>query len=240
MTPSQSRLPRAAAAADPAMPDTMAVLAARYPRAFSSNGKPLWHQGGIVGSAREAQLSRTVASALPLLLALWWIALSLRAYAADRRKRGPVIALAGAVGAVGWAIVGPWAVVMGMAALDDRYGEGRALLAVLVGACLGALVMTWTIADPRDQRNHFFRAPVLIGTDYRTTATVAEPMRSRLFTLYRWTLAGTALGLVVVGVAYGYDFDVVRPGIPERIALALAALGVAVGAMRGMQRGVGA
>jgi hypothetical protein len=220
------------------MPDTMAVLAARYPRAFSSNGKPLWHQGGIIGSAREAQLSRTVGSALPLLLALWWIALSVRAYAADLRKRGSVIALAGAVGAVGWATVGPWAVVMGMAALDDHYGEGRALLGVLVTACLGAYVMTWTIADPRYKDNVFFRAPVLIGTDYRTTPTVAEPMRSRLFTLYRWTLAGTALGLLVVGVAYGYAFDSVRAGIPERVALVLAALGVVMGVTRGKQAGV--
>ena len=217
------------------MPDTMARLAARYPRAYSSNGKPLWHQGGIVGSAREAQLSRTVASALPLLLALWWVALSLRAYAADRRKRGPVIVLAGAVGAVGWAMVGPWAVVMGMAALDDRYGEGRALLSVLVAACLGAMVMTWAIADPRYADNHFFRAPVLIGTDYRTTPTVAEPMRSRLFALYRWSLAGTALGLLVVGVAYGYEFDVVRPRLPEEIAVAIAALGIATGVLRAMR-----
>ena len=236
----QSVVPRDSAALDVATTDTMAVLASRYPRAFASSGEPLWQQGGIVSSAREVALSRTVMSALPLLLGLWWIALSLRAYAADERKRGPVIVAAGALGALGWAMLGPLAVAMGMAALNERYGDGPALLSVLVFACLGAMVMTWAVADPRHKQNFRRRAPVIIGTDYRTTPTVDEALRSRLFTLYRWTLAGTGLGLLVVGVAYGYGFDSVKPGVPERIALGLAVLGAAVGVVRGARRVAGA
>lgn len=232
----QSPIPGDSAAIEAAAPDTMALLAARYPRAFTTDGQPLWRQGGIVGSAREAQLSHTVASALPLLLALWWLALSLRAYAADRRRRGAMIVLAGALGAVAWARFGPWVVVMFMAALGDRYGEGAALLGALVGACLGAMVMTWAIADPRRKEDHLVRAPVLIGSDSVTSPTVAEPLRARLFTLYRWTLAGTAFGLLVIGVAYGFGFEVVRPPLPERIALVLAALGVAMGLAAGWHR----
>ena len=83
-------------------------------------------------------------------------------------------------------------------------------------------------------------APVLIGTDYRTTPTVAEPRRSRLFALSRGTLVGTALGLLIVGVAYGYHFDTVRPGVPERFALAFAVLGALSGAAVGALRGASA
>ena len=216
------------AAVDAAAADA-AAIAARYPRAFASDGTPLWKAGGVVSTPREAQIAFTVGDALPLLLALWWVALSLRALAADRRRRAPVIALAGALGAFACARFAPWAVVWFMAGLDDRYGVGPALLGALTLACAATMVTSWGIADPRKKSAPYLPAPVVIGTEGRTAPTVPAHLRPGLFALSHWTLAGTALGLLVVGVAYGYFFDGVRPGLPERLALGIAALGAAAG-----------
>ena len=217
--------------------DSVAELHRRYPLAFASNGKPLWTAGGVVSTPREAQLLRTVASALPLLLALWWVALSVRALAVDRRRRGSVIVLFGVLGAIGWAVLGPWGVVGATAALDDHYGTGPALLAMLVTACLVALVMSWGIADPRLESSGFRSPPahVIIGTEQPTAPTVPDHLRPGLLALCRYTLIGIALGLLVIGVAYGFVFDAVHSGLPKWLALGIAACGVAAG-VRGLAR----
>lgn len=212
-----------------------AATAARYPRAFAPGGEPLWHAGGVVSTPREAHVARTVGDALPLLLALWWVALSLRALAADRRRRAPVIVLFGALGAYASARFAPWAVVWAMVGLDDRYGVGPALLGALAMACLGAMVASWSIADPRRKGAPYLPAPVLVGTEERMAPTVAAHLRPGLLALSHWTLAGTALGLLLVGVAYGYFFDGVRPGVPERLALGVAALGALTGLLGGLR-----
>ena len=161
-------------AADSTAADSVAAIAHRYPHAFASNGAPLWRAGGMVSTPREAELLRTVASALPLLLALWWVALSLRSLAVDRRRRGSLIVLLGVLGAFGWAVVGPWAIVWATAGSDDRYGTGPALLAALAAACLSALVMSWAIANPRVTIAGILSlpAPVIIGTELATTPTI--------------------------------------------------------------------
>lgn len=226
-------------AASAAAADSLAAVAARYPRAFATNGKPLWRAGGVVSTAREAHQLRTVMGALPLLLALWWTALSLRALAVDVRRRAPVIVLAGVLGALGWAVLGPLMVSGFTAHLDDRYGVGPALLVTLTVTCLLAMAMSWGVADPRLKRSGIFSrsrpAPVMVGTEEPTIPTIPDHLRPGLLLLCRWTLTGVALGLLVVGVSYGYFFDGVRPGLPERLALGVAAIGVAVGA-RGLVR----
>ena len=211
--------------------DSVAELHRRYPRAFASNGKPLWTASGFVSTPREAHVLRTVTDALPLLLALWWVALSVRALAVDRRRRGSVIVLFGVLGAIGWAVLGPLGVVGFTAALDDRYGMGRSLVASLVAACLVALVMSWGIADPRLESSGFRSPPahVIVGTEQPTTPTVPDHLRPGLLTLCRYTLIGVALGLFVIGVAYGFLFDTVHPGVPKWIASGIAACGVAAG-----------